>query len=187
MESKEVLTQEGTVSVPEVSAPRMHADPETDQEMSPTAEHGGKPCPSSPHLCTFHANIYIGSYRLNDEYYFSFLLGSEESATLISSQSLPEKESNATSTREAIDLNEETSFDSSATIQCRTSKDLKEILNSATKHMQQNQDTHQKDCFSIQGQETSDQDANSLAMTAFAFCKAIQGNAKINTGKFLGI
>ena len=125
----------------------------------------------------------IGSYKLNDKYYFSFLLGLEESSTLISSQSLPQKESNATSAREAIHLNEDTSFDSSAVIQCRTSKDLKDVLNSATKHMQHNQDTHQNDCFIIQGKDTSDQDANSLAMSAFAFWKAIQGNAKNNTGK----
>ena len=128
---------------------------------------------------------FIGSYKLNDKYYFSFLLGSEESATLISSQSLPHKESNAASAREAIHLNEETSFDSSVVIQCRTSKNLKEILNSATKHTQQNLDTHQNDCFIIQGKDTSDQDANSLAMSAFALWKAIQGKAEINTGKFL--
>ena len=62
MESKEVLTQEGKVSAPVVSAPQMHDNPNTDQKMSPRAEHGGKHCPSSPHLFKFHANIYI--YRL---------------------------------------------------------------------------------------------------------------------------
>ena len=57
MESKEVLTQEGKLSVPVVCAPQMHDNPETDQKMSPSAECGGKHCISSPHLFTFHANI----------------------------------------------------------------------------------------------------------------------------------
>ena len=64
MESKEVLTQEGKVSIPVVSAPQMHDNPETDQEMSPIAEHDGKHCISSRHLFTFHANNTGTMYRL---------------------------------------------------------------------------------------------------------------------------
>ena len=106
---------------------------------------------------------------------------------MISNPLLPQLESYALSVRETISMNEENVIDSSAVIQCRTAKDLEDLtedLNSVKLHMQQNQDTHENDCFSIQDKDTSDYAVESLAMSAFALWKVIKDDTTNNTGNF---
>ena len=85
------------------------------------------------------------------------------------------------SARETTHLTELDTVDSSAYIQCLTAKDLTKDLNSVKNHMQQNEDTHKNDCFSIQGGGTSDPDVESLAMSAYTLWQAIQGDSANDT------
>ena len=108
-------------------------------------------------------------------------------ATPILSQLLPQKESNAKSLRKTISSNEGNFIGPSALVQCRTAKDLKDItqdLNAVTNHIQQRQDTPKNDCFSIQGEDSSDHAVSSLAMSTPTLLKVVQWATTNTTGKF---
>ena len=85
--------------------------------------------------------------------------------------------------QETLQLNETTRTGHSADIPCRNVEYVTQTLLSLTDHMHENQEMHEKDCFSVQNRDDPSQEMQSMTISAFALGQAMEGETNRNSGK----
>ena len=115
--------------------------------------------------------------------HFLYSLELLESATRIPSQFLEQAISSSNTVQETLVLNEKSLNGHPANIPCRSVEYVTQTLISLTDHMHQNQETHEKDCFSVQNRDDPSEEMQSMSMSAVALGQAMEGETRMKSGK----